>query len=249
MFLVAIAKLGSTPEEEAPRLAEDLGATAFDTRLLLARGVPAVVLRCNEKDRAVELVKRLRERKHQAVAFDSGAVTRRASMFRPRALEFGSTGVRAEQGELPYASMLALVHGTQPTQTESVYTTTSRKLDVASAVITGGMKMTKKVTQEHRTVANDREQFLFVYSRSGGPPWRLEEHGLHYQCLGDEMTTNRMENFRTVVARIRTLAPTARYDDTLLHFSKAGHDKLGELVIDEQAHLIALCTAKGLLPG
>ena len=249
MFVVAIATLASSPEDEAPALARDLGVTAYETRLLLVRGLPAVVLRCREKDRAVDLLQRLRARRHQAVAFDSDAVTRRASMFRPRTLDLQPDGLRAEDEWFPYSAMLALVHGSQPTRTESIETTTHRKLDLKSAVVTGGLKLTKKVKTEHHVVVDDREQFLFVYSRTNGVPWRLEEHALQYACLGADMTTNRMENFRKLVERLRTAAPHARYDDSLLHFAKASHDKLGEQTIDEQAHLLALCTAKGMLEG
>jgi hypothetical protein len=248
MFVVAIAALGSKPEDEAQELARDLGSTAYETRLLLVRGLPTVVLRTADQDRAVGLLARLRARHHVAVAFDADAVTRRASMIRPRTLEFAPDGLRGEDGTLPYSDMLALVHGAQPTRTESVETTTHRKLDLKGAVLTGGLKLTKKVKQEHHVVVDDREQFLLVYSRANALPWRLEEHAIHYQCLGAEMTTNRLENFRQVVARLRTAAPRARYDDSLQHFAKASHDKLGAQAIDEQAHLIALCTAKGVLP-
>ncbi len=248
MFVVAIAALASTPEDEAQKLAQDLGSTAYETRLLLVRGLPTVVLRSNDKDRAVDLLKRLRGRRHQAVAFDSEAVTQRASMVRPRALAFETGGLRGEDGSFAYSAMLALVHGVQPTRAESIETTTHRKFDLKGAVVTGGLKLTKKVKKEQHVVVDDREQFLFVYSRTNAAPWRLEEHAIHYQCLEADITTNRMENFRKVVARLRAAAPQARYDDSLQHFAKASHDKLGEQAIDEQAHLIALCTAKGLLP-
>ena len=126
-------------------------------------------------------------------------------------------------------------------------TTTHRQLDLKGAVLTGGLKLTKKVTKEHHVITDDREQFLIVFSRAPSSPWRLDEHRVHYQCLGAEMTTNRMENFQKVVSRLRRYAPSARYDDSLLRFARASPDKLGEQAIDEQAHLIALCTAKGLL--
>ncbi len=247
MFAVGLVTLATSTEEEAPALAGDLGMTAYDARLLLARGVPCIVLRSSEKDRAVTVLKRLRARGHQAVAFDTGAVTARSQMTRPRALRFESGGLCAEAGQLPYDEVVVLIHGTRPTRDETVHTTTHRQFDLKGAVVTGGLKLTKKVTKQHSLVIEDREQFLLVYPRPPSPPWTLEESALHYHCLGAEMTTNRMENLRKVVDRVRQLAPHAQFDDSLLRFAKAGHDKLGEQAIDEQAHLIALCAAKGLL--
>ena len=247
MFVVAIARLGPSREDQVQRLAKDLDATVLETRMLLARGFPVAVLRTAEKDRAMAVLARLRAQHHQAVAFDTNSVIYRDSMIRPRALVFEPDGLRGETAELCYGAMRALILGSQPTRSETTYTTKQRKVALVRAVVTGGAQTTKLVKKVNHLIAEDRERILFIYPRTNTTPWCLEEHGIRYQCLGSEMTTNHMENFRLVVSRVRSLAQSAVYDESLVQFAGASHDKLGQQAIDEQAHLIALCAAKGFL--
>ena len=67
MYVIAIAELNTTIESEATALALDLGITAYEARLVLAAGTPAIVCTTSEKSQALDLLARLRTRGHRAL--------------------------------------------------------------------------------------------------------------------------------------------------------------------------------------
>jgi hypothetical protein len=71
MFVVGIARLAGALQDELPALAADLGMTAYDARMLLAPGIPALVLVTPEKSKALGLLGSLRARGHESLAFDT----------------------------------------------------------------------------------------------------------------------------------------------------------------------------------
>lgn len=247
MFLVAIAVLLTSPGVEAQALAVDLESTAFETRLLLARGKPTIVARTPDKHRAMDLLHKLQHRGHKAIAFHDSHVPERAHMLRPRKLAFEGRALRCERGAIAYTDIHALVLGADVSDTDIVRTTTKRKLDVAKAVATGGLKLTSKVTKTEHIHRHDHEQYLIVYVRGDQTPWLLTENTLQYGNLGADIGLVRGDNFQRVVATIRQRAPHAGMDDSLARFVKAGHHAGRERAIDEQAFLIALCLTRGWL--
>jgi hypothetical protein len=74
MFVVAVVQLPRPIEEEAQSLAIDLGSAPYDVRLLLATGLPAIVLMTTVKSAAVECGKRwIPRRKTRARPFTAHA--------------------------------------------------------------------------------------------------------------------------------------------------------------------------------
>jgi hypothetical protein len=65
-YVVAIMALGTTVEAEAQALAADLGTTAYEGRLKLVAGVPAIVLATTDIDAAQLLVGKLKSPKDLA---------------------------------------------------------------------------------------------------------------------------------------------------------------------------------------
>lgn len=247
MFLVAIAMLLTSSGAEAQALATDLEMTAFETRLILARSAPTIVMRTADKQRAVDVLHRLQLRGHKAIAFHDSHVPERASMIRPRELSFERDALRSDRGTLKYTDIHALVMGAEVTHTDTVHTTTKRKLDVTKAIATGGLKMTSKVTEKHHVHRHEHEQYLLVYPTGGRTPWLLAEYGLHYASAGVEVGRVSGDNFRRVVTCLREHAPHVGLDDSLARFVKAGHHNGRERAIDEQAFMISLCLARGWL--
>src|SRR5579863_9005827 len=84
VFVVALAELGTSVEDEMPALALDLGITAYEARLRLAAGLPSIVLSTQDRSFALEMLRRLRARRHGAVAFDAHAVVPASSMVAVR---------------------------------------------------------------------------------------------------------------------------------------------------------------------
>ena len=74
MHVVAVTRWGLPLEEELPELAARLGVLAYDLRLRLAGGLPALFVRVEDGTEAAGHVTFLRARGHGAVVCDAEAV-------------------------------------------------------------------------------------------------------------------------------------------------------------------------------
>ena len=219
MYVVAIAELGASVDVEAAALAADLGVVAYDARLLLAQGLPAVVLQTPDKSRALDLLGRLRARGHGGLACDTGAVVSSGDMVSMRRFRFEGDAISLDDrpGErLPYADVLALVPAQHRSRAETKTVTKSTKFSAGRMIMTGGLAMTKTVKTESRTTAEDRAHVLYVFRRGGATPWQLQEQGTTWTGLPRPPATAALENFRAAVAALRERAPAAVYDERLL---------------------------------
>jgi hypothetical protein len=249
MFLVALAELVGDPEAEAEALAGELGSTVYETRMLLAGGLPAVLVRTADKAAAQAQLARLRGRGHGAVACDAGAVSSQERMvpfghFRldPDALR---TDTPTGTVELPYDDVLALLRASHRIEQQSEREISTTRFDMRRAVMTGGLVPVKQNVEKTTVVREDREQLLYVFRRSGAMPWMLREGGAKYQGLGADMGASRLENFLRVVQRLRERCGAAAYDERLLRFHPRGaQSHAGSRELDERAHLLALWYAR-----
>jgi len=206
-------------EAEVAPLAGDLGVVAYDARLLLAQGLPAVVLQTPDKARALEVLGKLRARGHGAIACDAAAVVSASTMVSMRRFRLEGDAVALEDrpGErLPFTDVLALVPAIHRTRADTTTVTKSTKFSASRLLMTGGLAMTKTVKNESRSSTEEREHVLYVFRSGGAPPWLLEQQGTSWAGLGRPPATSAMENFRAAVASLRERAPAATYDDRLL---------------------------------
>ncbi|MGH7297781.1 MAG: hypothetical protein ACRELB_22775, partial [Polyangiaceae bacterium] len=180
MYVVAITELAGALDMEAAALAADVGVSAYDARLLLAQGAPAIVKTTADKGAALELLAGLRARGHAAVACDTAAVVSSADMVTMRRPRLGEAAVTLEErpGEtLPYEDILALVPAVHRRRSETTTVTRETKLSMGRAIITGGASFTKTVKTEKHSGTEEREAVLYVFRRSGATPWLLRERG------------------------------------------------------------------------
>jgi hypothetical protein len=218
VYVVAIAELNGTIDEEAPALAADLAVTSYEARLSLASGMPAIVRTTADKQQALDLLSRLRARGHGAVAFDASAVVVSSAMVSMRRFRLGPSSISLDQapGELPYADVSALVAGVHRQHTASETAIRERKFSVARAVVSGGLVTTKTVERGGRTESTEREPVLYVFHRGSGPPWILRERGTIWSGHGRPVSPLASENYRTTVSLLRDRAPHAVYDERLV---------------------------------
>lgn len=256
MYVVAVVVLAGSVEDESRALAKDLGATPYDTALTLRGGFPAIVLRTAERGAALDLLGKLRARGHDAVACDASAVVSSDAMTEVRALRFDEDAFVTGSERLAYDDVFALVRATHHTRIQSTEVSRERKLSVGRAVLSGGVVMSKTVTHESRTAADDREPVLYLFARgSGRAPWLLRASRARYEELGPDKRPSLLENFTTTVRLLRERAPRAFYDERLLAV-KAVQEKLSSDVrgreqtstsagvVDLLAHLVALSLAR-----
>ena len=256
MFVVALAELGGPAEAEVPVLAADLGCTAYDARLMLAGGLPAVVKTTADKAQALELLAKLRGRGHGAVACDASAVVASASMKTMKYFRLGPDAIEEGEERLAYDDVLALVAAVHRSRTDSETVTREKKFSMSRALMTSGLSMSKTVTKETRAATEDRESVLYVFRKSGAAPWLLREHGTIWTGHGRPLEATEAGNFKATLAALREKIPGATYDDRLVS-RKVGeraalHGGAGtttvktssEATIDLLAHLLALWLAR-----
>lgn len=230
MEVVALTKLATTADAEAPLLANDLGITAYEARQKLAVGTPCVVLLTPDRARAASLLGVLRGRGHDAVACDGRSVVPSASMFQLRrfCFEEGALVLYARQegpagddveGRVAYADMSAFIRATHRHAFEAHEVSKERKFRPVAALVSGGLVLTKTVKHDVVRTGEDREQVLYIFRR-GGAPCLLREGVAHYGGLGADIRATRLENFATTVRLLREHAPTAAYDERLLSLKK-----------------------------
>ncbi len=267
--MVALAELASSVDAEAPALAEDLGSTAYDARLLLAPGLPAVVRTTPDRANALDLLARLRARGHGAVACDASAVVPSADMISMKRFRLTpATIVLADREglELPYDEVLAIVAAVHRTRTEVETHVKEKRFSVSRAALTSGLSMTRTVSTETHSATEDREPVLYVFPRSGATPWILRESAAEWTGHGQPLRPTRAENFHVATSELRARAPAAVFDDRLVtrkaretaSLRSTSHSTAGEGprqstrvvtsssegMVDLLAHLIALWIAR-----
>lgn len=219
MHVVAIVELTGPVEVEAAALAQDLGTTAYEERLKLVAGLPALVFTSAEPAPARALLQKIRARGQGVIGCDAAEVVGAGSMVPMRRFAFEPDALTLPDvpGErLPFTDILALFRAMHTTRTDTRTETTTKKFSAGRALLTGGLLMSKNVKGEERSQSTEREQVLYVFRAGGETPWILRERGTNYTGLGAQLGPSSAQNFLATIARLRGLAPSAVYDERLM---------------------------------
>lgn len=246
--VIAIAALGGPPEEAAPLLAPDLGTTAYELKLVLSGGLPAVVLMTPDGSRAAAAVDAIVRRGHRAVSCARSDVVSSSGMTALRDFGIDAASVLSNAGaaeRLPLSDIRALLRASHRTTTVTKTELKERKLRPGMAIATGGLVLTKTTTREVTSKSEDREQVLYLLRRSGAAPWILRERSARYAGLGADAGRTTLENFATTIRRLRACAPGAVYDERLATARAVRGVADGIDATDLLAHLIGLDLVKG----
>ena len=264
MDIVALTALRSSVEDEAPRLAADLGSTPYETALLLRSPPPVPLLRTDDRARALALLAKLRERGHEAVACESSAVIAADAMTHARSFRLEPDALvvtpttTAEPVRAAWADLIAFVRAMHRTRSEHVEKNAERKFSLGRAAMSGGVLMTKTVASTTKHTSDEREQVLYVFRR-GATPFLFTQSRARYDGLGADLRASQIENFAVLIRLMRERAPDAVYDERLLA-PRPGLDRVrpgataGSISasssdgIDLLAHLIALAGARAAQP-
>jgi hypothetical protein len=192
MYVVAITQLSET-QADLPRLAQDLGTTAYELKLLLNAGMPAIVRLTVDVSAAADAVRAIERQGHRVVSADRRSVTPSSAMKPILEPQFEREAFRAGSGPdggLPYADIVALLRATHRTQQTVTRQEKERKFRPGMALATGGLINSKTTTQQVVTQTDSREQVLYVFTRSG-VPWLLRERTARYAGLVGETRSPR----------------------------------------------------------
>ncbi|AKU96862.1 hypothetical protein AKJ09_03526 [Labilithrix luteola] len=243
MYVVALVTLGRSADEEASSFASDLGITPYEAGLVLRGALPAIVLRTDVRERAIDLLGKLRARSHETVAFDASHVVASDAMaalrsFRFEADAFVNVAGSGAETRLPYADLFAIVRATHVTSSVTVEKRTERKLSIGRAALTGGLMPSRTSTKETKHTTEEREFVLYLF-RNDGPPWIVRASKAHYEGLGPSRSASTPKNFQQLVKRLREAAPHAIFDERLLAI-RGTIDPSSASKMDLLAHVVAL---------
>jgi hypothetical protein len=236
MYVVGVARLSTSLQEEAPRLASDLGMTAYEARMLLAPGIPALLLVSPDKSQALNLLAALRARGHEALAFDSQAVVSSDAMVSPHTLQVRNDGflsLRPESDHLLFSEVHIVLRATHEVRLDESVETHKRKFSAGRALLTGGLVMTKKTSSSSTSHSYEKQEVLYVHRHGGKRPWLLREKGIRYEGLGDRLAATERANFLTVVEILRSSARTAVFDEGLV--GRKIPDRLAQVAIQSMS--------------
>lgn len=248
--IVALVRLAGTVEDEAPRLAGDVGITAYEAALLLRTPMPVIVLRSEDRTRTLGVLGKLSERGHYAVACDLAAVAPSSAMFRPRSFRFEGRHIVGVVGHderrLALANVIALVRAMHAYRDEQTVVDTQRKFSLGRTALTGGLIPVKTTTKQSTRVTNERDAVLYVFSDEAAP-WLLASSELRYDGLGDRLAVSTPENFDILTRRLRESAPGATFDARLMQ-ARAGTEvqfsTSSATATDVLAHLVGMSIAR-----
>lgn len=262
MFVVALLTGPSSARAEeteaaASRIARALGVTAYEARLAIAGGFPAILLSTVDEAKTRAVLATLRGGGDDAVACDGRAILSADAMVPLDHFAFEERAVVAGGQTLPYDDVLCLVRAVHRARASTETKTTERKFAVGKSLLSGGLANSKVVTTTSKEGAESREQVLYVFRRSGETPWILRESRTGYEGLGAARGLTATANFATTVQLLRQRAPQAPYDERLMHPHKApeasslqGTGSRSTVTtssaggVDMLAHLVALSFAR-----
>jgi hypothetical protein len=242
MHLVAIAELAGSIGAAIGPLATDIGTTPYELRLVLNAGLPAVVLATVDEALARGVVEAVARHGHTPLSCDRREVAPSARMTALRDFQLTEDAVLARAGSsdsVRYDDIAVLLRAMHRATSETVQQVKEHKLRPVMAIATGGLVTSKTTTREVVTRTEQREQVLYVFRRSGAPPWILRERSANYGGLGADLRPTSLESFAATIERLRGVAPQAAYDERLLSYRPVRGVAQGIEATDILAHLLA----------
>jgi hypothetical protein len=222
MRLIALAQPLTDLEGTAKVLAEACGLAPAEARMRLQTGPPFLVARLAD-DSGASALAALRAAGLSAFEVVEPLPDPKARlMARELAFEASALKVIPRSGpaqSIAYGDISLLLLGMRVARSSSVKTTTTKKLAIGAAVITGGLKVTKTETRTERTESEQTDQELKVIATNGSVAI-ISEGGIVFSCLGAAVQPGRLANFQLVVRKIRESSPQARFDDRLLRLGR-----------------------------
>ncbi len=214
-MFITLGRLPDHPSAIA-RAAQLAGLAPSDAARLLAGTFPRILVRAAAEPDA--LVTALTAEGFLAWSSDPAQVPTDARRILVRGLSWTADGFLAQDSQgavhtCPFAAVRLLQRGARTHTSTEVEKTTKRELNLGRAVLSGGMMLTKKVTETKERTTHAKEPFLLVQRSDGAPDLMIYEHRMSYQCLGAEMAPATLANLLLLAARFQKLCPQAPLDD------------------------------------
>lgn len=247
-MFITLGRLPDHPNAIA-RAGQLVGMAPSDAARMLAGAFPRILLRAAANPEA--LVAALAEEGFLAWATDPAQVPTDDHRIVGRGLTWTADGLLAQDAQglvhaCAFTTVRLIQRGTRTHISTEVEKTTTRKLDLGMALLSGGLIMTKKVTQTAERTTHAKEPFLLLQREDGAPDLMVYEHRMSYQCLGAEMGPATLANFGLLTAKLMALCPQAPLDDRVGRPGFVpGLPLLGVDPVDLGLHLVSEAQRRG----
>jgi hypothetical protein len=242
MYVIAIHDLKENRQDLAGALADILKVTPFEalSRLRAPGNGPCVVGIVADQEEAARLSGELKANGFTVVTLSDNEIEVEADQWTIRRFEFSDQNLTVESNagkRLTIASraIRLLLRGIGISSSTGIETVKKRKLDLASAVISGGLKVMKTTKTVREVTKEEREGFLMLYA-AGHPTLAFHENGLVYDALGPSRGLSRSANFIQLIGELRRRCPAAQYDERLLN--KANQTALLGPLLSPDAYIV-----------
>ena len=218
MHIVAVTRWACPPEDELVELAAVLGITPYDLRLRIMGPVPVVMGNRFNENEANRLLATLLKRGHGAVCCAQASIVSSSDMLSPRDFSLETTALVVHDKHeirIPFEDITALVYATQATTHSETQIQKKKKFSLGRTALTGGLVRSKKVKKEVRSEDSEREQVLYIFCNCQPGHFYLVESRLRYTNLAHLMCATTGENFKSLLAVLKTGAYAALFDDRL----------------------------------
>lgn len=242
MYVIAIYNLKENKQDLAGALAAVLKVTPFEalSRLRAPGNGPCVVGIVAEQEEATRLTDQLEANGFSIVTLSDDEIEAEADQWAIRRFEFSEQNLTVESNDgkrltVAYREIGILLRGIGISSSTTTETVKKRKLDLTSAVISGGLKLMKTTKTVKEVTKEEREGFLTLYA-AGHPTLAFHENGLIYDSLGPLRGLSRSANFIQLIAELRRRCHAARYDERLLN--KANQTALLGPLLNPDAYIV-----------
>jgi hypothetical protein len=214
-MFITLGRLPDLPTAIA-RAAQLTGLAPSDAARLLTGTFPRVLLRTVADPDT--LLTALAAEGFLAWASDPAQVLTDAGRVIVRGITWTRDGFLAQDSQgsahaCPFSAVRLMQRGARTHSSTEVEKTTTRKLNLGMAVLSGGLIVSKKVTQTTERTTHAKEPFLLVQRGHPAPDLMIYEHRMSYQCLGAEMGQGTLANLGLLTAKFKALCPEAPLDD------------------------------------
>jgi hypothetical protein len=203
--------MSGSAEDEAPRLAAELGCTLYEARLRLVAPKPLILLQTDDSARATTLVGALSARRHAAAVIDARDVPSSEAMVDMDHFELTADAIElrgARADPLAYEDVFGLLpamhrHTTADAKAGSSQPPPKKRIPGLAALAASAGSTPPR---------EERVQVVYIYSRVSRP-WILRESA---QNAGPVLAIGRYQSFRAVSQHLRQACSRAVWDERLL---------------------------------
>lgn len=194
----------------------------YETRLLLSGVIPKLFGHYQSTKEAEDVTARLKALGLTVVvSSDTDLRQSKAGHFTAHALTWGDHDVTfldktGRTLKIENKNVFLILKGKFFLYSDKEITTTKMKFSLSGTLMTGGFPVWRKVQERSKDTSTEVGYFVRLYDRVWIEP-RVEiiENSFDYSSLGANITPSSFTNFNALVTQLKSVFPTALYDDRL----------------------------------